>query len=51
MRNLLKLGVDLYVVDWGNPNRADRFVTIDDYVEDYLAECVRFLSASTGREK
>src|SRR6478672_2328800 len=51
VRNLMKLGVDLYVVDWGNPNRADRFVTIDDYVEDYLAECVRVLSANTGQKK
>ena len=24
VRNLLKLGIDLYVVDWGNPSRADR---------------------------
>ena len=23
IRNLLNLGVDLYVVDWGNPSRAD----------------------------
>ena len=30
VRNLLKLGVDLYVVDWGNPSRADRWLTIDD---------------------
>ena len=40
VRNLLKLGVDLYVVDWGNPTRADRWVTIDDYVDDYLVGCV-----------
>ena len=44
VRNLLKLGVDLYVVDWGNPSRADRWVTIDDYVDDHLAECVREIS-------
>src|SRR5690349_11646279 len=40
VRNLLKLGVDLYVVDWGNPSRADRWVTIDDYVDGYIADCV-----------
>lgn len=51
VRNLLKLGADLYVVDWGNPNRADRFVTIDDYVEGYLSECVRVISEKTGRKK
>ena len=40
VRNLLELGVDLYVVDWGNPSRADRWLTIDDYVDGYLADCV-----------
>ena len=40
VRNLLKLGVDLYVVDWGNPSRADRWLTLDDYIDGYLADCV-----------
>jgi polyhydroxyalkanoate synthase len=44
VRNLLNLGVDLYVVDWGNPSRADRWLTLDDYIDGYLAECVRFIS-------
>jgi len=43
VRNLLNLGVDLYVVDWGNPSRADRWLTLDDYVDGYLAECVRVI--------
>ena len=41
VRNLLELGVDLYVVDWGNPTRADRWLTLDDYIDGYLDECVR----------
>src|SRR5215210_9214743 len=28
VRNLLGLGVDLHVVDWGNPSRADRWLTL-----------------------
>ena len=51
VRNLLNLGLDLYVVDWGNPSRAERFVTIDDYVDGYLAECVAAIQAQTDREK
>ncbi len=51
VRNLLNLGLDLYVVDWGNPGRADRFVTMDDYVDGYLAECVAFINDTTNREK
>jgi polyhydroxyalkanoate synthase subunit PhaC len=43
VRNLLGQGIDLYVVDWGNPSRGDRWLTIDDYVEGYLGECVEFI--------
>jgi polyhydroxyalkanoate synthase len=43
IRNLLSQGVDLYTVDWGNPSRGDRWLTIDDYVEGYLADCVEFI--------
>jgi len=44
VRNLLNLGVDLYVVDWGDPSRADRWLTLDDYIDGYLADCVRFIA-------
>jgi len=40
-RNLLNLGIDLYVVDWGNPSRADRWLTLDDYIDGYLYDCVQ----------
>jgi polyhydroxyalkanoate synthase subunit PhaC len=40
VRNLLRAGHDVYLVDWGHPNRADRFAAIDDYVNDYLGACV-----------
>ncbi len=40
VRNLLRAGLDVYIVDWGHPSRADRFAGLDDYVNDYLAACV-----------
>ncbi len=40
VRSLLKLGVDLYLIDWGYPARADRWVTLDDYLNGYLNDCV-----------
>ena len=43
IRNLLNQGVDLYVVDWGHPTRGDRWLTIDDYVDGYLNECVEYI--------
>jgi polyhydroxyalkanoate synthase subunit PhaC len=48
VRNLLKQGVDLWVVDWGNPSRADRWLTIDDYVSGYLDDCVTEMCKITG---
>src|SRR5215217_9279326 len=43
VRNLLNLELDLYVVDWGNPSRADRWLTLDDYIDGYLGECVQVI--------
>jgi polyhydroxyalkanoate synthase len=51
VRNLLKLGVDLYVVDWGNPSRADRWLTVDDYVDDYIAGAVEAVRDNSGADK
>jgi polyhydroxyalkanoate synthase subunit PhaC len=48
VRNLLREGIDLWVVDWGNPSRADRWLTLDDYIEGYLGECVDEIRARTG---
>ncbi|GAB6844339.1 polyhydroxyalkanoate synthase [Methylorubrum rhodinum] len=50
VRNLLNLGLDLYVVDWGHPGRAERFVTMDDYVDGYVGACVDVVSELSGRE-
>ena len=51
VRNLLAKGVDLWVVDWGNASRADRWLTIDDYVLGYLDDCVTAMSEATGQQK
>ena len=51
VRNLLNLGVDLYVVDWGNPSRADRYLTMDDYICGYLDRCVEEVARLSGVEK
>jgi polyhydroxyalkanoate synthase len=40
VRNLLRLGMDVYLIDWGYPDRADRWLTLDDYINGYLNNCV-----------
>jgi polyhydroxyalkanoate synthase subunit PhaC len=48
VRNLLARGVDLYLVDWGHPSRADQFLTLDDYVDWYLDDCVDTIRKAHG---
>ena len=48
VRNLLGQGADLYVVDWGNPTRADRWLTLEDYIDGYLGECVDHILREHG---
>lgn len=40
---LLELGVDVYLIDWGYPDGADRYLGMEDYVLRYLAGCVDFV--------
>jgi polyhydroxyalkanoate synthase len=51
VRNLLNLGLDLYVVDWGNPSRADRYLTLDDYILGYLQGCITEIGRRAGVPK
>lgn len=50
VRNLLAEGIDVYVVDWGNPTRADQFLNFDDYVERYLGSCVEHVYETSGNK-
>ena len=40
IRGLLAEGLDVYLIDWGYPDGADRFTTLADYIDDYIAGCV-----------
>jgi polyhydroxyalkanoate synthase len=40
LKSLNKLGLDVYVIDWGYPDSADRFLDLDDYVNEYINNCV-----------
>lgn len=51
VKNLLELGVDVYEVHWGNPTRADRWLTIDDYVNGYIDEYIDKVAEDSGVEK
>ena len=38
--NLLNLGLDVYLIDWGYPDQDDRWLTIDKYINGYINNCV-----------
>jgi polyhydroxyalkanoate synthase len=48
VRNLLKLGVDIFVIDWGSPSRADRYLTMGDYINDYLDSAIEAVKEASG---
>jgi polyhydroxyalkanoate synthase len=42
-RQLLESGIDLYVVDWGYPSKADKYLTMEDYILGYMDNIVDFV--------
>ena len=40
IRNLLDEGMDVYLVDWGYADRMDRHMTMDDYINGFIDDCV-----------
>ena len=40
VKNLLAHGEDVYLIDWGYPDGADRWLTLDDYINGYIARAV-----------
>lgn len=50
VRNLLALGIDVYLVDWGYPQRGDRWLTLEDYINGYIDNCVDFIRHRHGLE-
>ena len=43
MKKLLEEGLDIYIMDWGYPTRADRYLTMEDYILGYLNDAIDFI--------
>lgn len=48
IKNLLNLGMDIYMIDWGYAGKMDQFVEFDDYIDVYLSDAVDFVRKRTG---
>jgi polyhydroxyalkanoate synthase len=51
VKNLLARGEDVYLIDWGYPDRADRWLTLDDYINGYIARSIDAVAKRTGVKK
>jgi polyhydroxyalkanoate synthase len=48
VRRLLEAGLDVWLIDWGYPDGADRFVDLNDYISRYIDGCVSEVLRTTG---
>src|SRR4249920_790423 len=51
VRSLLSKGLDIWLIDWGQPGSTERWLTIDDYVDDYIDAAVDRISQETGHDQ
>ena len=45
---LVKQGYDVYMIDWGVPRPEDRRLRLEDYVLDFMPDCVARVAADCG---
>lgn len=43
MKKLLEEGLDIYIMDWGYPTQADKYLTMEDYIDGYMNDAVDFI--------
>jgi polyhydroxyalkanoate synthase subunit PhaC len=48
VRRLLEAGLEVYLIDWGDPEDADRHIDLEDYIEQHLAGAVGHVRAQHG---
>lgn len=51
VKRLLELGLDIYLIDWGYPDAADRYLDMDDYINSYIANCVDQVLQDSGQDQ
>jgi polyhydroxyalkanoate synthase len=51
IRNLLNMGLDVYMIDWGYPTQADRYLSMDDYINGYMNNCVEAVRKHSKSDK
>ena len=47
IQNLLNEGLDVYLIDWGYPTGADRYLGLDDYINYYMDTALEWIRSET----
>ena len=51
VRNLLRQGFDLYLIDWKPPTNVDKFTSFDDFINCYIDDCVEIVRKENSVDK
>lgn len=51
IKKLVDSGLDLYLIEWGFPSRDDAYLTLDDYINIYIDDCVEHIRKESGASK
>ncbi|MBK9270869.1 MAG: class III poly(R)-hydroxyalkanoic acid synthase subunit PhaC [Saprospiraceae bacterium] len=51
MKKLLDEGLDIYIMDWGYPSKADRYLTMEDYILGYMNDAIDFVRKTHKMDK
>lgn len=51
MKKLLDEGLDIYIMDWGYPKRQHKYLTMEDYIIEFMGGAVDFIRKTTKNDK
>ena len=51
IKNILDQGINVYLIDWKSPGKFDKYTTIDDYVNQFIYECVELVKSIENIDK
>jgi polyhydroxyalkanoate synthase len=51
VRGWLEHGLDIYIIDWGYPDKMDKYLTMEDYIDGYINNAVDTVRRLSGQEK
>lgn len=51
MKKLLDEGLDIYIMDWGYPKRQHMYLTMEDYIVEFMGGAVDFIRKTTKNDK